>query len=325
MKKNLLQPAHLVAIGFVALGDACALWSQTTPVVPPSGASNGEVIELSPFQVVAEEETGYRATSTLAGTRLKTDLKDIGAAVSVVTDEMMRDLGAVNAEDILVFTAGTEVGGMSGNFRGDGLDRAGNNNESRANPSDNNRVRGLAKITNTRDYFVTDIPFNQYNSTALTISRGPNAILAGAGSPGGVLDRSLKTATFKDRNEVTARLSGPGDVVNISFFDPATNSFRVAPLTIGQIVKSAGMRQGKLESQAISLQSHWWESYLISLVGWRRDSDTNYTAADPVVLPDGNIDPATLRISAGRISVVMRSLATGGISSSVGRSSGRCS
>lgn len=179
------------------------------PTTSPS-ESRDEVVELSPFQVSAEEENGYRATSTLAGTRLKTDLKDIGAAVSVVTDEMMRDLGAVNSEDILVYTAGTEVGGVSGNFLGDGLDRAGNNNDSRANPSDNNRVRGLARITNTRDYFVTDIPFNQYNSTALTISRGPNAILAGAGSPGGVLDRTLKTATFKDRNEVTARVGSHG-------------------------------------------------------------------------------------------------------------------
>ncbi len=176
----------------------------------PASAIRADVVELSPFQVEAEADTGYRATSTLAGTRLKTDLKDIGAAVSVVTDEMMRDLGAVNAEDILVYTASTEVGGVSGNFLGDGLDRSGNNNDSRTNPSDNNRVRGLAKITNTRDYFVTDIPFNQYNSTALTISRGPNAILAGAGSPGGVLDRTLKIAGFKDRNEVTARVGSNG-------------------------------------------------------------------------------------------------------------------
>lgn len=172
--------------------------------------STETIVELSPFQVSAEEETGYRATSTLAGSRLKTDLKDIGASISVVTNEMMSDLGAVNLEDILVFTAGTEVGGMSGNFLGAGLDQAGSNNDARTNPSDNNRVRGLAKVTNTRDYFVSEIPFNQYNSTALTISRGPNAILAGVGSPGGVIDRGLATAIFKDRNEVTGRIGSNG-------------------------------------------------------------------------------------------------------------------
>ncbi len=204
-----LSPRRLGAA--LATCTASLLFAQTAPK-PADGPPNPPetIVELSPFHVSAETETGYRATSTLAGTRLKTDLKAIGAAVSVVTDEMMRDLGAVNAEDILVYTAGTEVGGMSGNFLGDGLDRAGNNNDGRTNPSDNNRVRGLAKITNTRDYFVTDIPFNQYNSTALTISRGPNAILAGAGSPGGVLDRTLKTADFRDRHEVTARVGSNG-------------------------------------------------------------------------------------------------------------------
>ena len=40
----------------------------------------------------AGAETGYRATSTLAGTRLKTDLKDIGAAASVVTDYVAKGL-----------------------------------------------------------------------------------------------------------------------------------------------------------------------------------------------------------------------------------------
>jgi hypothetical protein len=204
------QPRRLLFLGsLLALGPV-SLWAQSKTLVevPPPGTAE-EAVELTPFYV-NEEESGYRATSTLAGTRLKTDLKDIGAAVSVVTNEMMSDLGAVNLEDILVFTTGTEVGGISGNFLGDGLDRNGDNSESRTNPSDNNRVRGLAKVTNTRDYFVTDIPFNQYNSSALTISRGPNAILAGAGSPGGVIDRGLKTATFKDRTEITARIGSNG-------------------------------------------------------------------------------------------------------------------
>ncbi|OYU98706.1 MAG: hypothetical protein CFE26_27120, partial [Verrucomicrobiales bacterium VVV1] len=40
--------------------------------------------------------------------------------------------------------------------------------------------------------------------------RGPNAILAGVGSPGGVIDRGLATAIFKDRNEVTARIGSNG-------------------------------------------------------------------------------------------------------------------
>ncbi|MDI1318709.1 MAG: hypothetical protein PSW75_00760, partial [bacterium] len=219
MKTRRLRPINHHAAPwwrFAALGLSlfCGISSLSAQTVknptPPVQKVDDEVIELSPFQVNADEETGYRATSTLAGTRLKTDLKDIGASISIVTNQMMSDLGAVNLEDILVFTAGTEVGGMSGNYLGAGLDQAGSNNDARTNPSDNNRVRGLANVTNTRDYFVTEIPFNQYNSTALTISRGPNAILAGAGSPGGVIDRGLATAIFTDRNVVTGRVGSNG-------------------------------------------------------------------------------------------------------------------
>ncbi|MCX6932525.1 MAG: hypothetical protein NTZ29_07500, partial [Verrucomicrobia bacterium] len=34
-----------------------------------------EVVELSPFVISSERDIGYRATSTLAGTRLNTDIK----------------------------------------------------------------------------------------------------------------------------------------------------------------------------------------------------------------------------------------------------------
>ncbi|MEI6467218.1 MAG: hypothetical protein WCQ89_21025, partial [Verrucomicrobiota bacterium] len=47
--------------------------------VPPAGlpAKDGNVIELSPFVTTAEADRGYAATSSLAGTRIRTDLKDI--------------------------------------------------------------------------------------------------------------------------------------------------------------------------------------------------------------------------------------------------------
>ncbi|MBT6767785.1 MAG: hypothetical protein HOA81_02195, partial [Opitutales bacterium] len=36
-----------------------------------------EVFELSPFAVDASGDTGYRATSTIAGSRLNTQLRDV--------------------------------------------------------------------------------------------------------------------------------------------------------------------------------------------------------------------------------------------------------
>lgn len=162
-----------------------------------------EAVELSPFVVAGTVDRGYLATNTLAGTRLNTELKDVGAAVSVYTQEFLDDIAATSLENILTYTTGTEGGGIGGNFAGFTGEFS---DESRDNPSGINRVRGLASATRTRNYFASDIPSDTYNFSSLTVSRGPNAILAGNGSAGGIIDASLNKAVFKDGYQVKLRL-----------------------------------------------------------------------------------------------------------------------
>src|ERR1017187_2188074 len=65
------------------------------PVLAPAqDASDEEVVSLSPFTVSSEEDHGYEASSTLAGTRMKTNLKDIASSISVVTKEFLQDTRA---------------------------------------------------------------------------------------------------------------------------------------------------------------------------------------------------------------------------------------
>ena len=75
-----------------------------------------DVYVLSPFVVSSSEDDGYVATSSMAGTRINTNLEDIPASISVVTKDMMRDLGVQNSGLLLNYTAGTEVSGASGSF-----------------------------------------------------------------------------------------------------------------------------------------------------------------------------------------------------------------
>ena len=165
-------------------------------------SKNEEVVELSPFTVTSEKDVGYQATSTLAGTRLNTDIKDIGAAVSVYTQEFLQDINVTKLQDILTFTASTEAAGKSGNYSG----IVGENSaEVRDDPSSVNRVRALAQATRTRDFFATDIPGDSYNFGTLTVSRGPNAILAGVGNAGGVIDSAMRKAAFRDEFRVVSR------------------------------------------------------------------------------------------------------------------------
>ncbi|MEX0320891.1 MAG: TonB-dependent receptor plug domain-containing protein [Puniceicoccaceae bacterium] len=181
-----------------------------TQVATAQDDADEEVYELSPFIVETDENIGYMATTTLAGTRIKTDLRDVGSAISVVTPEFLEDTGATNMEDLLVYTTSTEIGGALGNFAGSAVatGNEGENSNSRESPQNNNRVRGLSTAQSTRDYFLTAFSFDSYNSTGVTISRGPNSILFGIGEPGGIIENSLKKAMFgKDLTRVQFRLA----------------------------------------------------------------------------------------------------------------------
>ena len=170
------------------------------------------VYELSPFAVDAEANIGYRATSTLAGTRLKTDLRDLGAAISVITPELFEDTGATDAESVLAYSLNTEISGVNGNFSDVSLNgRVSDTTDARREPHKANRVRGLAEATLTRGQFLTDIPFDGYNTGIVTVNRGPNSLLFGIGSPGGVIDNSLKKASLgRDFGEISIRLGERG-------------------------------------------------------------------------------------------------------------------
>lgn len=172
------------------------------------GDEDSAIFELSPFTVEEDNEEEYLASSTLAGTRLRTQLRDLGAAISVITPQVFEDTGATDAESILAYGLNTEISGMHGNFSNSSFSAGvADVTESRREPHKANRVRGLAEATLTRAQFVTDIPFDDYNTSRVTINRGPNSLLFGIGSPGGVIDNGLKRASpGEDFGEVSVRL-----------------------------------------------------------------------------------------------------------------------
>jgi len=167
-----------------------------------------DIFELSPFNVSGDEAVGYQANSTLAGSRLDTKLRDVGTSIQVITEEFLEDTAATNARELLVYTTNTEVAGLGGNFANP-VDTGGFLDFSRArdNPNAQTRVRGLAEADLTREFFLSDIPFDTYNTERITINRGANSILFGLGSPGGILNNQLKRAVFaEDLNKIKVQL-----------------------------------------------------------------------------------------------------------------------
>lgn len=179
---------------------------------PPVTTSSDEepIVTLSPFEVSGQADRGYGAATTLAGNRLNTDLRDIGNAVTVITSQFMKDIGAVSNETLLQYTIGTEVGNIQGNFAGVGDSASLNESGRFTNPNQNTRVRGLTSADNTRDFFLTDIPWEGYAVDRVELQRGANSILFGQGSPAGIINTGTKQATFKNASEVEARFGSFG-------------------------------------------------------------------------------------------------------------------
>jgi len=180
-------------------------WGYAQTAAQPSAQAkqDEDILVLSPFEVSAEEETGYTSATTLAGNRLNTELRDIGNAVTVINSQFLKDIGATNNNTLLQYTVGTEVGNVGGNFAGVGDSSFLDESSKFANPNQNTRVRGLAEADNTRDYFLSDIPWDGFNVDRVDLQRGPNSILFGQGSPAGIINVGLKQASYRNSNEVT--------------------------------------------------------------------------------------------------------------------------
>ncbi|MEN9403580.1 MAG: hypothetical protein RL091_2283 [Verrucomicrobiota bacterium] len=201
---NSPKPRSWLVSLFALLAATDPLSAQTAT---PDATSKEETLVLSPFVVGANDSVGYSANSTLAGTRINTALRDVGASISIITPEFLSDTASTNLGELLSLTTATEVGGIGGNFAGGGQDSGrSDQSDARENPEGNQRVRGIGPATLTRDFFLTDIPFDSYNTSGVTISRGPNSLLFGIGNPAGIIEASLiKAQLGRNRTEIAVR------------------------------------------------------------------------------------------------------------------------
>ncbi len=204
-------PAHLSVrpsgsiLAFVTLLAAASVYGQsaqrgtTSASTPPA---TGEVVELSPFVTTAGSEKGYVATSSLAGSRVNTPLKDIAAQIDVMTLEFLNDIAAINMDEAVAFSTNN-----------------GSSNEQNTGPNDGTqstrnggRARGFDAITQSADFYATNLPSDLYNIDRLTIANGPQSILFGLGNAGGAIDTSTKRASMRDRRELGFRTDDQGSL-----------------------------------------------------------------------------------------------------------------
>ena len=186
-----------------------SLSAQQLPVTSPNSSASAPAespVQLNPFVINAEADEGYAPTETLSGTRLKTSAKDIPSAISIISSDMLSDLGALNFNDVLDFLPSTA---RYQSNEGD----VDNNGQRTGNPF---TVRGFRSDSLTTNFFTALTPIDSYNTSRLTFTRGPNSILFGVGNPGGGLDIVTNRPDLKKNSS------------SLSFRVDSFDSYRVA-------------------------------------------------------------------------------------------------
>jgi iron complex outermembrane receptor protein len=171
-----------------------AAFAQTAPTPPASTTSTTTTepppVELSPFEVRAENDVGYQAGNTTSGSRLNSRLKDTPASVSAFTPEFLSDIAATNLEEMLAHATNVEIDMEDSN--------AGFNNPQGRGADGNDmtfRMRGSPGGA-SRDFVESSIPVDLYNVERAEVASGPNSILFGLGQAGGLVSLTGKKANL---------------------------------------------------------------------------------------------------------------------------------
>ncbi|KXU34998.1 hypothetical protein AXK11_07480 [Cephaloticoccus primus] len=149
-----------------------------------------EVVRLSPFAVTENANIGrYQAAEATSGTRVRMDLMDSTQSISVVTNEFMQDIGTDRLLDAVKYVAG--IGAST-----------------QPNALDAMNVRGFTNYGATIDGFSQ---FNWVNQDPIVVERieivkGPNAIIAPQGLPGGVVNNVTKRPLFTNKGYVSYQI-----------------------------------------------------------------------------------------------------------------------
>lgn len=141
-----------------------------------------EAVDLDTVRVRGERQSGYAAERSTSATKTDTALQDVPQAITVITGQQMRDQAVQGMADAVRYVPG--IGITQGEGNRDGLVFRGN--------------------SSTADFFVDgmrdDVQYyrDTYNIERIEAFKGPNAMIFGRGSPGGLLNRVTKTADWQE-------------------------------------------------------------------------------------------------------------------------------
>lgn len=178
---------------FSALG--VALFAAPLVAAPAPAPAADEAVQLSPFIISTERDTGWSANETLSATRTKQALKDVPVNIDAVTADFIEDLGLNTADEVTRFVANVYAAPTMEND----------------NQTDNFSFRGLSQRFNvSRNYFRWYVPSDTYNVERIDFGKGSNSLIFGDVEPGGQGSVFTKRALMKNVGALFAQVGSDG-------------------------------------------------------------------------------------------------------------------
>lgn len=187
---------------FAAVGALIvSLAAQTAPKAPASPAAGTPAdpaapLVLSAFEVNAESDRGYLASSAMSATRTNEKLENLPNSISVMTQDLLQDLAITDYFGAVDFAVGAEniyndqgtIGSPVGNRGGNQIS-----------------FRGFASIRQLRDGFEWFMPQDVYNTERIEFNRGAGGLAYGDVDPGGIINVGTKRAGFRRKGSAQFR------------------------------------------------------------------------------------------------------------------------
>lgn len=176
----------------------------TTAVDAPVEDKEEKVLQLSPFVVDASNDSGYRATNSISGTRLNTPIKDVPMPIEIITNEFIRDTGAQDLRQALQYSAGIILQSQ-GDFGRDVSDLDdGPEGVTGTKEQTSIKLRGFTTTETLRRGFRRASYSDSVAIERVEVVRGPSALLYGIGNFGGIVNYLPKTPLGTPRYEIRA-------------------------------------------------------------------------------------------------------------------------
>ena len=178
----------ICAVWLVAAGPLMAQSATPAPGSGAAAAAKEEAIVLSRFEVATTQGKGYVATNSATGFKTNQELIKIPQSVTVITRDLIDDIGATKTSDVLQYAGASQF------YRGESI-----------------RLRGARTLNAYMDDAIENVPYSDnVNIDSYEVIRGPAGVLYANAGVAGVVLKSTKKPLANPMGKLTFSLNDWG-------------------------------------------------------------------------------------------------------------------